>query len=102
MKKLAALIILLVLSILLAVSSCKKDDPQPVEKKKYAWATGAVDSIGYGTILFTPDAGETWARQGVDNPAFEGVDFLDVWAIDENTVWASGNKIPCLKPRIVA
>jgi len=97
MKTLTALITLLVLSILLVVSSCKKDDPQPVEKKKYAWATGAVDSTGYGTILFTPDAGETWDRQGVDNPAFEGVEFIDVWAIDENTVWACGNKNTLLK-----
>ncbi len=97
MKKLTALITLLVLTILLVISSCKKDGSQPVEKKKYAWATGAIDSTGYGTILFTPDAGETWVRQGVGNPAFESVGFVDVWAIDENTVWATGNKNTLLK-----
>ncbi len=97
MKKYAVLITVLMTGILIVINACKKDDPNPEEKKKYAWATGAVDSTGYGTILFTPDAGETWTRQGVGNPAFQGISFVDIWAIDENTVWATGNKNTLLK-----
>lgn len=97
MKKNALLITLLVIGLLIVVSGCKKDDSPPEEKKKYAWATGKIDSTGYGTILFTADAGASWVRQGVGNPAFEGVDFVDIWAIDENTVWATGNRNTLLK-----
>ena len=73
--------------------SCKKkkdDDPQPTEKKKYAWVSGAHDSTGYGIILFTPDAGETWERQGLGSSALQGIDVSDIWAVDENNVWACG------------
>jgi len=97
MKKIAVLITLLAIGMLIIVGGCKKDDSPTEEKKKYAWATGKIDSTGYGTILFTSDAGETWARQGIDNPAFEGVEFSDIWAIDENTVWATGSKNTILK-----
>ena len=41
-------------------------------------------------ILFTPDAGETWQRQGEGSVALQGIDVSDIWAIDENNVWATG------------
>ena len=68
MKKAAILFSILMISILFSISSCKKNndnnDPDFPEKNKYAWVSGEVDSTGSGMILFTPDAGETWVRQG--------------------------------------
>lgn len=88
-------LIILVLGVMLW--SCNKDDdgPHPVEKKKYAWVCGPQDSTGYAMILFSPDAGDTWERQGLEQQALEGIDLQDIWAIDENTVLAcgSGNSI---------
>ena len=90
MKKNAVLISVVMMAVLITISSCKTDDPVPAEKKKYAWVTGAQDSTGYGMILFTPDAGETWERQGEDSDALKGINFSDIWAVDENSVWATG------------
>lgn len=93
------LITVFVLGAIMTQSGCKTEDNDSPseEKKKYAWATGGIDSTGYGTILFTSDAGETWVRQGIDNPAFEGVSFVDIWAIDENNVWVTGSNNTLLK-----
>lgn len=94
MKKAAILFSGVMISILIIISSCKKNDnndPIPTEKKKYAWVTGSQDSTGYGMILFTPDAGETWERQGQGSDALLGINFSDIWAIDENNVWATGD-----------
>jgi photosystem II stability/assembly factor-like uncharacterized protein len=74
--------------ILLALSiGCKEDDDTPV-RKNYAWAVGAADSTAYGMILFSNDGGDTWIRQGEGTAALAGIDVEDVWAIDENNVWA--------------
>jgi hypothetical protein len=56
--------------LILLQFACKKeeDNPSPV-KKKYAWAVGTTDSTGYGMILFSPDGGETWQRQGESSSA---------------------------------
>ena len=94
MKKATILFSVVMISILIIISSCKKNDnndPVPVEKKKYAWVTGSLDSTGYGMILFTPDAGETWERQGQGSDAMKGINFNDIWAVDENNVWATGD-----------
>ncbi len=96
MKKTAILFSISIISIIIIISSCKNnDDPDPAEKKKYAWVTGDTASTGYGTILFTPDAGDTWERQGDDLDALQGINVSDIWAVDENNVWAcgSGNSI---------
>lgn len=70
--------------------SCNKnkDNTQPVAKKPYAWVAGARDSTGYGVIVFSADSGETWVRQGQGNSALKNIDVWDIWAVDENTVWA--------------
>lgn len=98
MKKTAILFSISIISILIIISSCKNkdnNDPIPAEKKKYAWVTGEPDSTGYGMILFTPDAGDTWERQGQGLAALQDVNVSDIWAVDENNVWAcgSGNSI---------
>lgn len=100
MKKIAVLISVVVIAIIITMNSCKKDnnnDPVPAVKKKYAWASGVQDSTGYGIILFTPDAGETWVRQGQGSAALQGIDVTAIWAVDENNVWACGSDNAILK-----
>ena len=80
-----------VLSLLAIIpTACRKEHDRPGEKEKYAWVTGKPDSTGYGTVLFTADAGETWERQGLGTPEFSGTDFLEVWAEDKDNVWVTG------------
>jgi photosystem II stability/assembly factor-like uncharacterized protein len=72
------------------ITSCNKnsDNPPPVTNKPYAWAAGAKDSTGYGMILFSADSGNTWVRQGQGSDALKDINVWDIWAVDENTVWA--------------
>jgi len=90
----------IVISIIVAISSCsKKEDNNntPVEKKKYAWIAGNEDSTGYGLILFSNDAGENWLRQGQGQTALAGVDLSDIWAVDEDVIWAVGSNNTILR-----
>lgn len=66
----------------------KSDNSTPDERKKYAWIAGQMDSTGYGIILFSADIGETWVRQGQGTSALKDIDVSDIWAVDENNVWA--------------
>jgi photosystem II stability/assembly factor-like uncharacterized protein len=79
---------------------CKKkndqQDPVP-DKKKYAWVVGVEDSTSYGMILFTPDGGDTWLRQGQGSAALKDASLSDVWAVDSNTVWAVGSNSCIIK-----
>ena len=72
------------------ILSCSKnnDNSQTLTKKPYAWVAGARDSIGYGMILFSADSGNTWVRQGQGIAALKDIDVWDIWAVDENNVWA--------------
>ena len=81
---------LVTISIICFIISCSKDSviPPPVEMKPYAWVAGARDSTGYGMILFSADSGNNWVRQGQGSDALRGIDIWDIWAVDENTVWA--------------
>ena len=100
MKTKALLFLVVVMVVLINITCCKKNDnndPVPAEKKKYAWVAGYQDSTGYGMILFTPDAGETWQRQGEGSVALQGIDLSDIWAVDENNVWACGSDNTILK-----
>jgi photosystem II stability/assembly factor-like uncharacterized protein len=75
------------------ISCCKEvDNSTPVEKSKIAWIAGDQDSTGYGMILFSPDAGETWVRQGEGLEILKGVNLNDIWAVDEDILWAIGTK----------
>jgi len=82
----------LVMTIIVVIISCSKneDNPVPAERKKCAWVSGSEDSTGYGMILYSSDAGETWVRQGQGTTALQGIGVLDIWALDENNVWATG------------
>lgn len=95
MKNPTALICIMIISVFIIMSSCKKDNentnPIPEKKKKYAWVTGTLDSTGYGMILFTPDGGKTWERQGLGTSALQGINVIDIWALNENNVWATGS-----------
>ncbi|TRZ75256.1 MAG: hypothetical protein D4R97_02740 [Bacteroidetes bacterium] len=98
-KKILPLFIVLgLVSFFVIPSGCKKknNEPEPV-KMKYAWAVGFKDSTNYGLILFTGDGGDTWQRQGEGSAALLGIDLMDVWAVDANTVWVVGSDNSILK-----
>ncbi|RLD45178.1 MAG: hypothetical protein DRI89_01830 [Bacteroidetes bacterium] len=96
-KKIFYTIISIVLLSILAIQiGCKKDDPEPV-KKKYVWAVGDTDSTDYAQIYFSADGGENWTRQGEGQAAIKGIGIVDVWAVDENTVWAVAHQNVILK-----
>ena len=93
-----ATISIVVLSILTIQFGCKNnnDDPEPARIIP-VWAVGATDSTNYGTILYSSDGGENWVRQGDSTAALLGVSISDVWAVDENKVWAVGSGNVILK-----
>jgi photosystem II stability/assembly factor-like uncharacterized protein len=96
MKRFGYLFTLLIVMVCISISCSKKgDNSVTAERKKYAWVAGNRDSTGYGMILFSADSGNTWARQGEGSTALKDIDIWDVWAVDENNVWAvcSGNVI---------
>jgi photosystem II stability/assembly factor-like uncharacterized protein len=72
----------------LIISCSKNEDNTVVVRKPYAWVAGERDSTGYGMILFSTDTGETWVRQGLGSAALQNIDVSDIWAVDENNVWA--------------
>ncbi len=78
---------IILLCILAIQVGCKKDKDYP-ENKKYVWAVGSHDSTNYALIYFSDNGGENWVRQGEGQPALQVVDLMDVWVVDENTVWA--------------
>ena len=86
---------MIVITCFLIGCSKKNDTPASGYRKPYAWVAGACDSTGYGMILFSADSGNTWVRQGLGNIALKDVSIWDIWAVDENKVWAvcSGNVI---------
>jgi photosystem II stability/assembly factor-like uncharacterized protein len=96
MKRFGFLLSVTMIMVVMIISCSKNNDnPQTVAKKPYAWVAGARDSTGYGMILFSADSGETWVRQAQGTTALKDIDVWDIWAVDENTVWAvcSGNVI---------
>ena len=78
--------------LVIIINSCKKDnnDGVTITANKYAWVVGNKDTTGYGTILFTPDGGATFTRQGVGQSSLLDIDLRDVWAISDNNIWAVG------------
>ena len=84
----------MMLTIIVVTNSCsKKEDKTPtILKNKCAWVSGQEDCTGYGLILYTPDAGENWVRQGQGQASLQGIDVVDIWAVDEDIVWAVGSK----------
>lgn len=52
------------------------------------WAVGAGDS-GYGTILYTADAGRSWTRQGSPSMVPD-VRLKDVFAVNDQICWVGG------------
>ena len=101
MKKITILFSI-VMVMMIIIISCKKneDDPVPTERKKYAWVAGDEDSTEYGMILYSADAGETWVRQGEGSAALQGIAVEDIWAVDENNVWATASDNVILRTKM--
>ncbi len=77
---------------------CKKDNDNTTTPK-FVWAVGDTDTNNYATIYFSTDGGQTWERQGEDQAALKGIGLNDVWAVDENTVWAVGTPARLIKTK---
>ncbi|MFH1160159.1 MAG: YCF48-related protein [bacterium] len=95
MKNLLLFLLPVISAGLVLVSCTKNSNPDdPVNTNVVAWAVGLQDTDFIGVILYTNDAGETWARQG-DSSWLTGIDVNNVWAIDQKNVWivCSGNRI---------
>lgn len=98
MKRFKFLFSVVMIMIAIVFNFCKtEDNPVPSERKKCAWVSGRIDSTGYGMILYSADGGENWVRQGQDNPSLLDVHVLDIWAVDDQTVWAVGSGNVILK-----
>lgn len=99
-KNLTFISLLAMASLFVIPYGCRKknNEPEPAPlKKKYAWVVGNEDSTHYGMILFTPDGGDTWQRQGEGSAALQGINLFDVWAVDTNIIWAVGSNSSILK-----
>lgn len=83
----------------LTIIGCSKNDKNPVdnERKKSAWVSGQIDSTGYGMILYSKDGGDTWVRQGMGLSALNDIHIWNIWAVDDNNVWAIGAENTILK-----
>lgn len=78
----------MMLAIVVIIISCSKKEGNnnpPVEKKKCAWVAGWEDSTGYGMIIYSADAGETWVRQGEGQAQLQGI-----WAINSQRIFVVG------------
>ena len=86
-------LLLFVFAIATVVMACKKDKPIATsDKSKSAWIVGFADSTGYGTILYTPDGGQTFQRQAAGLACLKDVDLTDVWALTDQLIWVTGSK----------
>lgn len=91
-------LLLFVFAVATVAMACKKDKPiAPSDKSKSAWIVGFADSTGYGTILYTPDGGQTFQRQAAGLACLKDIDLTDVWAVDDNLIWVTGSKNTLLK-----
>jgi len=87
--------ILIVLSIALAMPSCKKKDEEeddPPMLKLFGWAVGGM-SNSYGLVMKTSDGGNSWFRQG-DSIQLPASGFSDVCILDTSNVIIVGDSIP--------
>lgn len=90
-------LIIVLISTIISCSKKENTNNPPPGREKYAWVVGSQDSTGYGMILFSSDAGNTWVRQGQNTAALQGIDVVDVFALDENNVWAVGTQNTILR-----
>ena len=98
MKRFGFLFSVIMIMMAIVLNCCKKeDDPVPSELEKFVWVSGSVDGTGYGMILYSADGGENWERQGEGNPSLQEIDVQDIWAVDDQTVWAIGSRNVILK-----
>jgi len=94
--------LLYLLVFIILFSQCKKDcsDPNPTPvpaQKQAAWVVGNFDKTEYGTILYSPDKGEYWTRQGVNNPELKNINLQGVFAVDNQNAWVAGDSASILK-----
>ena len=93
MKSIKGLLILfLLLTGLIYYNSCDETVTNQIiaQLVTHGWIVG--DSTGgYGYILRTTDAGDTWIRQG-DSSLLANISLSDLAVVDKQTVWAVGTQ----------
>ncbi len=83
-------LIALIFGIMALLLSCSEDTTwfDAGYHEQIGWAVG-LPSEGYGTIIYTRDGGETWARQG-DALSIPNISLNSVRAIDSLNAWVVG------------
>lgn len=90
----------ILLTVLISSISCTSNnslDPKEPSKKPFCWVVGQCDSTNFAPILFSEDGGVSWQRKGMKQIVLEGINLTDVWAVNENTIWAIGDKSSIFK-----
>ena len=85
------------ISLFITGCSDKDSDPIPIDQSNNVWIFGWQDSTGYAMILKSADAGLNWIRQGEGQSALLGITLNDIWAVDQDIIWAVGEKNSILK-----
>jgi len=78
-------------------SSCSKNDEQPNQTNKLAWAVGAADSTAYALVLFSSDQGENWMRQATEMEALKDKELSSVFIDPNGLAWAAGSDATLIK-----
>jgi len=84
---------LIICFLAIVLVQCNKNSDDPVDPipddpvVPMAWAVGNQDSTGHAIVLFSADSGNTWTRQGLGSPLFQGADANDLFILDSNNVW---------------
>ena len=95
MKRLTVFwLMLLAVSFILVTSGCVY--LVPIVESFVAWVVGDTDETGKAMLLYSPDSGVTWIKQGMDVLP-DGISLNNVVALDKQTVWAIGNARRVLK-----
>lgn len=86
------LVLFLLLTGLVYYNSCDETVTNQIitELVTHGWAVG-IPNNGYGYILSTTDAGNTWTRQG-DSSMLANIELLDLAVLDKQTVWVVGSQ----------
>jgi photosystem II stability/assembly factor-like uncharacterized protein len=89
MKTLIMLFMMIVMISL--IIHCKDDETDNPDDMLAGWIVGS-SYDGYGTILYTPDGGKNWIRQGSAD-VIPNVPLEFVSAINDRLVWVCGDSI---------
>ncbi|HOI31416.1 MAG: YCF48-related protein [Bacteroidales bacterium] len=91
------LVLTIISHLIIFLSSCSKNDDQPDQTNKLAWAVGAADSTAHAQVLFSSDQGENWIRQAGTMEAIKNKELYSVFIDPNGLVWAAGSAATLIK-----